>query len=67
MHHRPRIFEASIPGRAITSRRELEARVDRPELVGDIVTHWHRLAERRRTIVFASDRRPIRSTSATNS
>ena len=25
-----------------------------PELVGDIVTHWHRLAERRKTVVFAT-------------
>ncbi|MFO1163033.1 MAG: DEAD/DEAH box helicase [Reyranellaceae bacterium] len=33
---------------------ELAARMDRPGLVGDVVTHWHRLAERRRTIVFAS-------------
>src|SRR3979409_807582 len=24
------------------------------ELMGDIVTHWHRLAERRPTVVFAS-------------
>jgi superfamily II DNA or RNA helicase len=34
--------------------RQLAERVDRPELVGDIVSHWHRLAEGRRTIVFAS-------------
>lgn len=33
---------------------ELANRVDRPELVGDIVTHWHRLAERRKTVVFAT-------------
>jgi DNA repair protein RadD len=28
--------------------------MDRPKLVGDIVTHWHRLAEDRRTVVFAT-------------
>jgi DNA repair protein RadD len=33
---------------------ELADRVDKPELVGDIVSHWHRLGERRRTVVFAS-------------
>jgi hypothetical protein len=33
---------------------ELAERVDRPELVGDIVSHWHRLAERRKTVVFAT-------------
>ena len=33
---------------------ELADRVDRPQLVGDIVTHWLRLADRRRTIVFAT-------------
>ncbi len=33
---------------------ELATRVDTRNLVGDIVEHWHRLAERRRTIVFAA-------------
>jgi DNA repair protein RadD len=33
---------------------ELAAAVDKPKLVGDIVTHWHRLAERRKTVVFAT-------------
>jgi DNA repair protein RadD len=32
---------------------QLAARVDRDDLVGDIVTHWHKYAERRRTVVFA--------------
>jgi superfamily II DNA or RNA helicase len=32
---------------------ELAARVDTQKLVGDIVSHWHRLAERRPTVVFA--------------
>jgi DNA repair protein RadD len=34
--------------------RQLADRMDRPQLVGDVVTHWLRLAERRRTVVFAS-------------
>jgi DNA repair protein RadD len=33
---------------------ELAERMDKSQLVGDVVTHWHRLAERRRTIVFAT-------------
>jgi superfamily II DNA or RNA helicase len=33
---------------------QLAERMDRPKLVGDIVTHWHRLAEGRRTVVFAT-------------
>src|SRR5262249_14350652 len=32
---------------------QLEERMDRPKLVGDIVTHWFKYGERRRTIVFA--------------
>jgi DNA repair protein RadD len=34
---------------------ELAERMNRAHLIGDIVTQWHRLAERRRTIVFAVD------------
>ena len=33
---------------------ELARKMDRGELVGDIVTHWHRLAEGRKTVVFAT-------------
>jgi DNA repair protein RadD len=33
---------------------QLAERVDTPKLVGDIVSHWHRLAERRPTVVFAT-------------
>jgi superfamily II DNA or RNA helicase len=33
---------------------ELAARVDQPKLVGDIVSHWHRHADRRKTVVFAT-------------
>jgi DNA repair protein RadD len=32
---------------------QLGARMDRAELVGDIVTHWHKFGEKRRTVVFA--------------
>src|SRR5262249_13956573 len=30
---------------------QLAERMDKPKLVGDIVSHWHRLAENRRTVV----------------
>ena len=33
---------------------KLAQRMDDIKLVGDIVTHWHRLADRRRTVVFAT-------------
>jgi superfamily II DNA or RNA helicase len=33
---------------------QLAERMDKAHLVGDIVTHWLRLAERRRTVVFAT-------------
>jgi superfamily II DNA or RNA helicase len=32
---------------------ELAERVDRDDLVGDLVQHWHRYGERRRTVCFA--------------
>jgi superfamily II DNA or RNA helicase len=32
---------------------QLAARMDRPKLIGDIVTHWHKYGERRRTVAFA--------------
>ena len=32
---------------------ELADRMDRAKLVGDIVTHWHKYGERRRTVAFA--------------
>jgi DNA repair protein RadD len=34
--------------------KDLAERVDRPELVGDVVTNWLRLGERRPTVIFAS-------------
>ncbi len=36
------------------NEKQLAERMDGPQLVGDIVTHWHRLAEGRRTVVFAT-------------
>jgi hypothetical protein len=36
------------------AERQLAERMDKAQLVGDVVEHWHRLANRRRTVVFAS-------------
>jgi DNA repair protein RadD len=36
------------------NRKQLEARMDRPKLVGDVVRHWKQLAADRLTLVFAS-------------
>ena len=33
---------------------QLAERMDRPKLVGDIVTHWHKYGERRKTVCFAT-------------
>lgn len=33
---------------------QLAERMDTPQLVGNIIEHWHRLAEKRKTIVFAT-------------
>ena len=32
---------------------QLAERMDRPKLIGDIVSHWHRYGERRKTVAFA--------------
>jgi DNA repair protein RadD len=32
---------------------QLAERMDRPDLLGDIVTHWHKFGERRKTVCFA--------------
>jgi superfamily II DNA or RNA helicase len=32
---------------------ELADRMDRPKLIGDVVTNWHKYGERRKTVVFA--------------
>ena len=31
---------------------QLADRMDRPMLIGDIVTHWHKFSERRKTVAF---------------
>jgi superfamily II DNA or RNA helicase len=56
-----RVYAPSIPDlTGVTVRQgdyaagELEDRMDRPQLVGDVGTHWHRLAGNRPTVVFAS-------------
>jgi DNA repair protein RadD len=33
---------------------QLAERVDTPKLIGDVVSHWHRLSGRRRTVLFAA-------------
>ena len=33
--------------------QQLAERMDRPKLVGDVITHWHKFSERRRTVCFA--------------
>ena len=35
------------------SKAQLAERMDRPKLIGDIVTHWHKYGERRKTVAFA--------------
>ena len=37
------------------NEKQLAERVDKAELVGDIVVHWLKLADRRKTVVFAVD------------
>lgn len=32
---------------------QLAERMDKPKLIGDIVTHWHKFGERRKTVAFA--------------
>jgi superfamily II DNA or RNA helicase len=34
--------------------RQLAERMDDAKLIGDVVTHWHQLADQRRTVVFAT-------------
>lgn len=36
------------------SEKELAEAVDKPSLVGDIVSHWHKLAAKKPTVVFAT-------------
>jgi DNA repair protein RadD len=35
------------------NEQQLAERMDRPKLIGDIVTHWHKYGERRKTVAFA--------------
>jgi DNA repair protein RadD len=35
------------------AENELAERMDRAKLIGDIVTHWHKFGERRKTLAFA--------------
>ena len=35
------------------NEKQLADRMDRAELIGDIVTHWHKFGERRKTVAFA--------------
>ena len=55
-----RVYAPSIPDlkgvrieRGDFVESQLAARMDLPKLIGDIVEHWHKYAERRRTVVFA--------------
>ena len=55
------VYAPSIPDlRGVRVKRDdyveaqLAQRMDQPKLVGDIVTHWLRLAERRPTVVYAT-------------
>jgi len=36
------------------AEKQLAERMDDQQLVGDIISHWHRLSDRRRTVVFAT-------------
>jgi DNA repair protein RadD len=38
---------------------QLAERMDKPKLVGDIVTHWHKYGDRRRTVAFACNVLPF--------
>jgi DNA repair protein RadD len=37
------------------NERQLAECMDRPQLIGDIVAHWHKYGERRKTVAFAVD------------
>lgn len=58
---RPRTFAPTIPDltgvpidKGDYEKKALERAMNKRSLVGDVVTHWHRLASDRPTIVFAS-------------
>lgn len=57
----PRVFAPSLPDLAGVKttagdyqQDELARRMDKSELIGDVVDHWQRLANGRRTVVFAA-------------
>jgi superfamily II DNA or RNA helicase len=57
---RSRVYAPVTPNlRGVHVRRgdyvedELAARMDNPKLIGDIVTHWHKFGQCRRTVAFA--------------
>lgn len=59
--HRPRVFAPSEPDLAGVrteggdyNRLQLAEASNKPKLIGDIVSNWVRLAEGRRTVVFAA-------------
>jgi superfamily II DNA or RNA helicase len=60
---KPKIFAPALPdlrGVEVASRgdyqiNQLSARMDTDALVGDVVEHWLRHAQRRRTVMFAVD------------
>ena len=35
------------------NEEQLAERMDRPKLIGDVVSHWHKFSERRKTVAFA--------------
>ena len=39
--------------------KQLAERMDQPQLVGDIVTHWHKFGERRKTVCLRRQRRAL--------
>jgi len=43
-----------IDGLLDYSQRDLEEATDKPDLIGDILTHWRKLANGKQTVVFAS-------------
>lgn len=43
-----------IDGIADYNQAEIEEAADKPQLIGDIVAHWFKLANRKQTVVFAS-------------
>jgi DNA repair protein RadD len=54
----PREVAGLCPSRSGPSRRtygesQLADRMDTPKLVGDVVSHWHKYGERRKTVAFA--------------